>query len=413
MSVAVEKLPQAKIAIFANGAYVDTAPGQEYHNLKSTLKADGYSVKTFTDELAQGFATALDGRQVLVIPEMENGGIGLTNALIKVIRDFVGKGGTLVISGDDGTHDTDFLNAVFGFSLSGGGSVFSLETLDKQAATAGTTFDNDAATILANDTTATLYDASMPANALDLYKIGSGVAVADIPFGAGQIVYLGWDWYNAAPDGSQNNGWFKVLKSAISETDHKIIGTNGPDAFSPSESIPGQAFPSEYNDTILGRGGPDFINGGGGKDLIKGGDGPDTLDGGAGKDMIYGGRGADRLEDDQGGAKMWGGKGDDTFAFSSPAIAKVNTIEDFKHGEDIIALDRNEFDGFLDNHVLTKAEFHKGGHATTPDQRIIYTSDGALIYDSDGNGSLAGIVLAKLPGHPHLTHSDIEVINFG
>ena len=41
MSVAVNDLKQAKIAIFANGDYVDTAPGQEYQNLESTLKADG------------------------------------------------------------------------------------------------------------------------------------------------------------------------------------------------------------------------------------------------------------------------------------------------------------------------------------------------------------------------------------
>ena len=412
MSVAVNELKQAKIAIFANGDYVDTAPGQEYQNLKSTLKADGYSVKAFTDKSAQGFATALDGRQVLVIPEMEVLGLGLTNALIKVIRDFVGHGGTLVISGDGGTNDTNFLNDVFGFSLSSGGSVLSLETLGKQAATTGTTFDNDPAAILANNTTATLHDTSLPSNALDLYTIGSGVAVADIPFGAGQIVYLGWDWYDAAPNGSQNNGWLKVLKSAIGETDGKIVGTNGSDAFSPSESIPGQAFPSEYNDTILGRGGPDFINGGGGDDVIKGGDGPDVLGGDAGKDKLYGGHGNDWLEDLADGAKFWGGKGHDTFAFSNPGVAGVNVIEDFKHGEDIIELDHNEF-GALDPGPLAASAFHNGSHATTPDQRIIYNSDGVLFYDPDGTGPLHKVAFARLPGHPSLHHTDFDVENFG
>ena len=411
MSVAVTKLKHAKIALFANGAYVD---GGEYHNLKDTLKADNYKVKSFTNESAQGFATALDGRQVLVIPSMEVLGLGLTNALIKEVRDFVGHGGTLVICGDAGTNDTSFLNDVFGFSLTDSTTLSGLQTLERLGPTAGTTFDNDPATILVNDTTALLSDASLPSNALNLYHYGNGVAAADIPFGAGQIVYLGWNWFDAAPDGSQNNGWLKVLKSAISETDHKIVGTNGSDVFDTNTSNPGQAFPSDYKDTILGRGGQDFIYGAGGKDLIKGGGGPDILSGGPGKDLIYGGKGNDYLTDLAGGAKFWGGPGHDTFAFSSPGVAGVNTIEDFKHGVDMIWLDRNEFAGFLDDHVLTNAEFHKGAHATTPDQRIIYTADNKLIFDPDGSDpTMHGIVIAKLPGHPHLTHSDIEVLNFG
>jgi len=412
MSVAVTQLKQAKIALFANGAYVDTATGQEYQNLKSNLKADGYSVKSFTDKSAQGFASALDGRQVLVMPEMEILGLGLTNALIKVIRDFVGHGGTLVINGDEGSNDTDFLNAVFGFSLTAGGSVFSLEPLDKQAATAGTTFDDDAATILANNNTATLNSASLPTNALDLYQIGSGVAVADIPFGAGQIVYLGWDWYDAAPNGSQNNGWLKVLKSAVSETDHKIVGTDGPDTLSPFDTIPGQAFASDYNDTIIGRGGFDLVDGGGGDDVIKGGAGPDILHGGAGKDELHGGNGGDWLVDLAGGAEFWGGKGHDTFAFSLPGVAGVNRIEDFKHGEDIIELDHNEF-GALDPGPLAASAFHHGSHATTADHRIIYNDKGVLLYDPDGTGPLVQVAFAKLPGHPGLVHGDFDVENFG
>jgi Ca2+-binding RTX toxin-like protein len=414
VSVAVTQLKQAKIAIFANGAYVDATPGGGYHDLKDTLKAQGDKVRSFTDESVQGFATALDGRQVLVIPAMEVLGLGLTTALIKEVRDFVGHGGTLVINGSDDNNDTSFLNDVFGFSLTDSTTYSDLRALDQLGPTAGTTFDNDPATILANNATALLYDASLPSNALNLYHYGNGVAAADIPFGAGQIVYLGWDWSDAAPDGSQNNGWLKVLKSAISETDHKIVGTNGSDSFDTGSSIPGQAFPSDYNDTILGRGGKDFIYGAGGKDLIKGGDGADVLNGGPGKDLIYGGRGDDYLIDLAGGAKFWGGKGHDTFAFSSPGVAGVNKIEDFKHGVDMIWLDRNEFDGFVENHVLTNAEFHKGAHATTPDQRIIYTDDNKLIYDPDGSGTtMDGIVIAKLPGHPHLTHDDIYVLNFG
>lgn len=237
-------------------------------------------------------------------------------------------------------------------------------------------------------------------------------AVADIPFGAGQIVYLGWDWYDGAPDGSQDNGWLKVLKSAISETDGKIVGTDGSDAFTPTQSIPGQAFTSGHDDIVLGRGGRDFINGGGGDDLIKGGSGGDVLNGDAGKDEVYGGSDADWLQDSGGGAKFWGGKGHDTFASTDPGTSGVPRIEDFKHGQDIIELDHNEFHALAEG-PLPASAFHNGSHATNSDQRIIYNSDGVLYYDPDGSGPMVKVAFAKLPGHPSLVHGDFDVENFG
>jgi hypothetical protein len=44
------------------------------------------------------------------------------------------------------------------------------------------------------------------------------VGVARIPYGAGKIIYLGWDWYNAAPRGTQDEGWRFVLDRAVLES---------------------------------------------------------------------------------------------------------------------------------------------------------------------------------------------------
>ncbi|MBW8773348.1 MAG: hypothetical protein JF590_08685, partial [Gemmatimonadetes bacterium] len=30
--------------------------------------------------------------------------------------------------------------------------------------------------------------------------------------GAGWVIWLGWDWYDAAPVGSQDGGWLDILK---------------------------------------------------------------------------------------------------------------------------------------------------------------------------------------------------------
>jgi len=415
LTVAVNELAGAKIAIFANPTYVDTenTPGEhdaEYVNLKDGLIANGHQVSPFTGIAANDFSNALSGKDVLVIPELENASLVLAPDAAKVIRDFVGHGGTLVINGETGDNDTDFLNSVFGFSVNNGGELNSLNAITKQPAAAGTTFAGDPTTIPGNDGTYTLYDTNLPSNALKLYSFGTAVAVADIPFGAGQVVYLGWDWFDGKPDGSQDNGWLEVLKSAISETDGIIRGTAGPDSVSPFDTIPGQAFASDYQDIIYGFAGSDLLGGGGGNDFIYGGRDADILSGADGFDRLYGGRGNDYLEDDLGGARLYGGRGHDTFAFSN--LDAPATAQDFRSGFDVILLDHNTFT-LLPDGDLARSAFHNGKHATTDDQRIIYQKDGDLLYDPDGSGPLVAHRFATFKDHPLIKHGDFQIHEFG
>jgi Ca2+-binding RTX toxin-like protein len=418
LTVAVGELEHAKIAIFANPTYVDTTddptePDQdaEYLNMRAGLIADGDSVTPFTGITASALSAALNGRDVLVIPELENAALVLAPDAAKVVRDFVGHGGTLVMNGQSGDNDTDFLNEVFGFSVNNGGSLVSGEDLAKQPWAAGTTFADDPATIDANDATYTLNASNLPANALNLYSLGSSVAAADLPFGVGQVVYLGYDWYDAKPNGAQDGGWLAVLKSAISETDGIIRGTAGPDSISTISAPPGQALASEYNDVIRGFGGPDSLSGGGGNDHIYGGRAADFLFGGPGFDHLYGGKGADYIEDEMDAARFFGGHGHDTFAFSLPDEPPP-IVEDFLSGTDTILLDTNNFTA-LPNGDLAKAAFHNGSHATSPEDRIVYNHNGKLFYDPDGSGPLAAHHFATLKDHPLLKYSDIDVHNFG
>ena len=417
MTIAVETLKKAKIAIFANPSYVDADPAPEggYAALAAALKSDGNKVRAFTDASAEGFAAALKGRDVLVIPELQNLGLGLTPELVRVIRDFVGNGGTLVMGGDSNDNDVALLNAVFGFSVSKGFSLDQGESIAKVAPpeeASGNTFADGPASVLANVSTELLFDLSLPANALDLYAYGYGVAAAAVGFGAGQIVYLGWDWSSGAPNGAQDGGWLSVLDAAISRSDGRIVGTAGPDTLAGFQTRPGEALSSEYADVILGKGGDDYLDGGGGNDRIKGGSGEDTLFGAEGKDKLYGGGDDDYLADFGGGARMWGNGGSDTFAFSLPGIAKASTIMDFKHGVDSLLLDLNEFEELVDG-VLPASSFHKGSKATTADHRIIYDKNGKLYYDPDGDGTVQKVLFAKLDGHPRLSHDDIMVHVFG
>ena len=64
-----------------------------------------------------------------------------------------------------------------------------------------------------NNGTSTL--TGLPAGALDIYDYAGASAVSLIPLGSGTIVFLGFDWYNAAPIGTQDGGWLNVLARAV------------------------------------------------------------------------------------------------------------------------------------------------------------------------------------------------------
>ena len=36
-----------------------------------------------------------------------------------------------------------------------------------------------------------------------------------LPYGAGNIIYLGWTWANAIPLGTQDDGWLEALNDAV------------------------------------------------------------------------------------------------------------------------------------------------------------------------------------------------------
>jgi Ca2+-binding RTX toxin-like protein len=111
------------------------------------------------------------------------------------------------------------------------------------------------------------------------------------------------------------------------------------------------------SDRFVGSRADDTFAGYAGNDTLIGGKGDDTLIGGAGKDM------------------MMGGAGYDTFVFDAKlgARSNVDTITDFEHGRDRIALDNDVFKGLPE------------GLSASLGEKLIY--DGArhdLYFDRDG-----------------------------
>lgn len=146
----------------------------------------------------------------------------------------------------------------------------------------------------------------------------------------------------------------------------------------------------------------------GGNNRFDGRAGNDTLDGGAGKDTLIGGTGKDRLT---------GGMDADQFVFNAkPSSSTVDTITDFVHGLDEIALDDAIFRAL--GSTFDKSEFvaKSVGHAATNGQQhVIYDkSNGTLWYDADGKGGAAAVQFAQLgtsASHPtNLTWDDFAIV---
>ena len=211
------RTPMRRIAFYDDPAYVDTANG-ESDSLQATLVSQDNLVTTFTGVTSLEFDTALGPRRrpradVLVFPEQEAFGLSVTLDLAgqASIRNFVGTGGTLVVHGSTGSLAAVLLNTVFGYTTANGG--FANVDSTKTAAVDGTLFVKTPDLLSPNSLVVGI--ANLPVGAKSLYEAGGVTTVAQIPYGEGNILYVGWDWFGAAPSGVIDGGWLAVLDAAI------------------------------------------------------------------------------------------------------------------------------------------------------------------------------------------------------
>ncbi|MGK7923208.1 MAG: lectin-like protein [Trichodesmium sp.] len=158
------------------------------------------------------------------------------------------------------------------------------------------------------------------------------------------------------------------------------------------------------NKNIDGRGNAsnNTIRGNNRNNTLKGERGKDKLIGGGGNDVLVGGRGNDVLT---------GGAGADDFVFKSSKDG-IDKITDFdpRQGQDSILIDQDGFSG-LRKGKLSPSQFLLGGTtASTSEHRLIYTNDGKLFFDPDGNGGQEQIQIASFNNSPFLSHENFTVI---
>ena len=153
------------------------------------------------------------------------------------------------------------------------------------------------------------------------------------------------------------------------------------------------------DDNLAGGVGADTLNGGLGNDLMAGGDGNDSLMGAAGDDVLVGGLGADTLA---------GAAGNDTFRYASAAEGG-DLVVGFRSGQDHFEFSAAGFGGGL----VAGAEISLllGKAATAATGQFVYdAAHGNLLWDVDGSGATASVVIAHFASNPHLTAEDFTII---
>jgi Ca2+-binding RTX toxin-like protein len=408
MTIAKIDLDAAKVAVFADGVFVDNddtgGNEAELPNIKASLTSLGHTVADVTSITAGNLA----GQDVFLIPELEEGSLvpSLDAAEIAAIIGFVAEGGTLVLHGDDGGFSLALANLLFGIDLEDRPD-FDLDDQIEQNGehVAGNTFSDDPGTVPGNDATNSVDLDSLPTHALSFYQLEGRSAAFGFGSGLGQVIFLGYDWYNAAPDGEQDNGWLDLLDSAISKSDGKINGNDGNNRIDGTHTLKGEAFTSAIGDEVNGAGGDDklfglggidFLNGGKGQDQAKGGNDGDYLYGEGGADLLVGGASFDSLFGGAGQDVLKGGADSDFFYFDTKlGGGNIDKLPDFVVGERIYL-----FMGVfteISSGPLTADQFHIGGKATADTHLVIYNANtGALLYDADGKGGDAAVQFATL-----------------
>src|SRR5688572_24757319 len=90
----------ANVVVFDNSSFVDTTGGSQAESdaVQASLVQLGHAVTTFTDFTDTGFSAAVSGKDILLIPEQENGQLGpsLSAAAKTVIQNFVNSGKGLI-----------------------------------------------------------------------------------------------------------------------------------------------------------------------------------------------------------------------------------------------------------------------------------------------------------------------------
>ena len=200
-----------------NGNYYD-----EGSSLLSTFNSLGYIVNEFTGITQSDFQNAIGPKRVLVFPSFYDYGYPtLASDAKTTIQTFVNDGGVL-LKFDMTYQDYQFMNSLFGWSISDATYHYPSDTVNLNGtAAAGTVFETAASSLYApNLQLGYINKSQLPSGALSIYEPDWGPSswsgLLYMPYGSGYIIWFGNGWHNMAPLGTEDGGWLDLIGLATS-----------------------------------------------------------------------------------------------------------------------------------------------------------------------------------------------------
>ena len=181
-----------------NGSVGSYACDVENSNLLSIVdNLSGYTVDDDIVSFGGDFATQLDNSRFFFMTDMENQNPSSTSfyptAARTKLASWVSNGGVLVMTGTYSTYDTTFLNLTFGWDL----TTQSASPWAKNTAnTAGTPFDSVNVASLTNPSATDSIGKGSVTGFKAMWGTDSNATVAVIPYGSGNVIFMGYDFYN-------------------------------------------------------------------------------------------------------------------------------------------------------------------------------------------------------------------------
>jgi hypothetical protein len=202
-------------------------------NALSGYSVDG-SIVDFVD--ADGdptLATQLADSNFFFMTDMEtqnpNQSSFLPDSAKSAFRSWTNSGGVMVMTGTHGNNDVNFLNNIYGWDLTNQSHAQATEIT---ANTAGTPFANATAGVplTQNNATESIGRGTVP-NFTAMWTtngLASGNAeVAVIQYGAGYVIYLGWDFYASGPGCNYaNDPWVTGIIPAALDYASNLAGVS-------------------------------------------------------------------------------------------------------------------------------------------------------------------------------------------
>ncbi|WP_189318501.1 MBG domain-containing protein [Flavobacterium sp. LM5] len=173
------------------------------------------SIKSFSDPVT--LATQLSASEFFFMTDMETQSPSSTTFLPlasrDVIKNWVNNGGVMVMTGTFGSHDTNFLNLIFSWDLgTASGSSWAKNAVN----TLGTPFENGPLSLPYESATDAISKGTVP-NFKAMWGTDSNATVAVIKYGAGSVIFMGYDFFDAGPScGNNSSPWVQgVIPSAL------------------------------------------------------------------------------------------------------------------------------------------------------------------------------------------------------